>query len=153
VTLDELRRLCQEAAQDLVARHGSPLPSAVILPLPAQTRITTLDGFPADDGGRHLMLSHFAAEHMVPAGAPCFGFVAEAELAADDGPLDVVVVAYGARQRGTWVAAAALDEGSLGEFSASEQLDAAALPFLRPLQHAADMATPGEGGDDVLGVG
>jgi hypothetical protein len=41
----------------------------------------------------------------------------------------------------------------VGEFSPTEQLDAVALPFLRPLQHAADTATPGDGGDDVLGLG
>lgn len=153
MTLDELRQLCQEAARDLVARYGSPLPSAVVLPLPGQTQVATLDGFPDTDEDRHLALSHFAADRMVPAGAPCFGFVAEAELATDDGVVDVVVVAYGARQRGTWVTAAPLLDGRLGEFGPTEQLDAAALPFLRPLQHAADMAAPGEGGDDVLGVG
>jgi hypothetical protein len=154
MTLDELRQLCQEAARDLVARHDPPLPAAVVLPLPSQTHVTTLDGFPDDDEQRFTALSHFAADRMVPASAPCFGFVAEAELAADDGPVDVVVVAYGARQRGTWVTAAPLDAGRVGEFSASEQLDPAALPFLRPLQHAADLAsTPGEGGEDVLGIG
>jgi hypothetical protein len=154
VTLDELRQLCQEAARDLVARHGSPLPSAVVLPLPGHTQIATLDGFPDADEDRHLALSHFAADRMVPEGTPCFGFVAEAELATgDDGAVDVVVVAYGARQRGTWVTAAPLQDGRVGEFSPTEQLDAVALPFLRPLQHAADTATPGDGGDDVLGLG
>jgi hypothetical protein len=153
VTLDELRQLCQEAARDLVARHGSPVPAAVVLPLPERTQVATLDGFPDADDDRHLALSHFAADRMVPSGAPCFGFVAEAELATDDDVVDLVVVAYGARQRGTWVTAAPLQDGRLGEFSPTEQLDAAALPFLRPLQHAADMATPGDGGDDVLGLG
>lgn len=154
MTLDELRQVCEEAARDLVARYGSPLPSAVVLPLPAHTQVATLDGFPDADEDRHLALSHFAAERMVPTAAPCFGFVAEAELSAgDDEAVDVVVVAYGARQRGTWVTAAPLHEGRVGEFGPSEQLDPAALPFLRPLQHAADMATPDGGGDDVLGVG
>jgi len=155
VTLDELRQLCQEAARDLVAHHGTPLPSAVVVPLPARTQVATLDGFPDTEEDRHLALSHFAADRMVPAGAACFGFVAEAELAAGDGAaVDVVVVAYGARQRGTWVTAAPLHAGQVGEFSPTERLDPAALPFLRPLQHAADMATTsGEGGDDVLGLG
>lgn len=154
MTFDELRQLCQEAARDLVARHGSPLPSAIVLPLPSRTQVTTLDGFPDADEDRHLALSHFAADRMVPAGAPCFGFVAEAELAGgDDAAVDVVVVAFGARRRGTWVTAAPLHEGQVGEFGPTEQLDPAALPFLRPLQHAADMASPDDGGDDVLGVG
>lgn len=154
MTLDELRVVCEEAARELVARHGSPLPAAVVLPLPERTEVATLDGFPDDDEDRHLALSHFAADRMVPASAPCFGFVAEAELAADDEAVDVVVVAYGARQRGTWVTAATLADGQLGAFGDSEQLDPAALPFLRPLQHAADMATPpGADGEDVLGIG
>lgn len=154
MTLDELRQVCEEAARDLAARHGSPMPSAVVLPLPDQTQVTTLDGFPDDDEDRFVALSHFAADRMVPASAPCFGFVAEAELAADGGVLDVVVVAYGARQRGTWVTAAPLVEGQIGEFSAAQPLDPAGLPFLRPLQHAADMATtPGNDGGDVLGIG
>lgn len=154
MTLDELRQLCQEAARDLVVRHGSPVPAAVVLPLPAQTQVATLEGFPDADEDRHLALSHFAADRMVPSGAPCFGFVAEAELATDDDDaVDVVIVAYGARQRGTWVTAAPLREGKLGEFSPSEQLDPAALPFLRPLQHAADITTPGDADDDVLGLG
>lgn len=154
MTLDELRQLCQEAARDLIARHDAPVPAAVVLPRSSQTQVTTLDGFPDDDEQRFTALSHFAADRMVPASVPCFGFVAEAELAADEGLIDVVVVAYGARQRGTWVTAAPLEDGEVGAFSAAEQLDPAALPFLRPLQHAADLATtPGEGGEDVLGIG
>lgn len=152
MTLDELRQLCQEAARDLVARHGTPVPASVVLPLPAQTQVATLEGFPEADEDRHLALSHFAADRMVPVGAACFGFVVEAELAGADDAVDVVVVAYGARQRGTWVTAAPLSDGRVGEFSPSEQLDPAALQFLRPLQHAADMATTGDG-DDVLGIG
>lgn len=152
MTIEELRQLCQEAARDLVTRGGSPVPAAVVLPAATQTRVMVLEDFPDDDDDRHLVLSHFAADHMVPAGAPCFGFIAEAEL--DDGAAthDVVVVAFGARQRGTWITAATLDAGELGPFSAAEQLDAAALPFVRPLQHAADMATASDDGDDVLGI-
>lgn len=152
MTIDELRALCQEAARDLLARHGSPLPAAVVLPLSSQTQVATLGDFPVDDDDRFLALSHFAADRMVPAGASCFGFVAEAELSADGSAMDVVVVAFGARQRGTWVTAAQIEHGGLGQFSEAEQLEAAALPFLRPLQHAADMATAAGSGDDVLGL-
>lgn len=152
MTIDELRELCQEAARDLVARGGSPVPAAVVLPAATQTRVTVLEDFPDDDDDRHLVLSHFAADHMVPSGAPCFGFIAEAELVDGATTHDVVVVAFGARQRGTWITAATLDDAQLGPFSAAEQLDAAALPFLRPLQHAVDMATAADGGDDVLGL-
>lgn len=152
MTVDELRTLCQEAARDLLARHGTPLPAAVVLPLPAQTQVATLPDFPADDQARFDVLSHFAAERMVPAGAPCYGFVAEAELAAGDDALDVVIVAFGARQRGSWITAAPLEDQQLGDFSDTELLDAAALPFLRPLQHAADMSTTSGDTDDVLGL-
>lgn len=150
MTVDELKVLCQEAARDLVGRHERPLPAAVVLPLRAQTQVATLPDFPDDDQERHRVLSHFAADRMVPSGAPCYGFVAEAELAAGDDTVDVVMVVFGARQRGAWVTAAPVDGERLGPFSDAEQLDAAALPFLRPLQHAADLAQPG---DDVLGLG
>lgn len=152
MTLDELRQLCQEAARDLLARHGVPLPAAVVLPSASQTQVATLDAFPLDDDDRFLALSHFAADRMVPAGAPCFGFVAEAELAVDGDVVDVVVVAFGARRHGTWVTAAPIEQGRLGAFGDAEPLDATALPFLRPLQHAADTATTPGGGDDVLGL-
>lgn len=152
MTVDELRQLCEEAARDLVNRRGSPVPAAVVLPARSQTRVTVLEDFPDGDDDRFLVLSHFAADHMVPAGSPCFGFVAEAELADERDAVEVVMVAFGARQRGTWVAAATIQDSQLGPFSAAEQLDAAALPFLRPLQHAADTATTADGGDDVLGL-
>ena len=153
MTLDELRALCQDAARELSAREGHPLPAAVIVPLAERTAVATLPDFPVSDEERFQVLSHFAADRMVPEGAPCFGFVAEAALEASEEVVDVVLVAYGARQRGTWVTAAPLHEGGPGEFGEPEQLDAAALPFLRPLQHAADLATvPGSGGDDVLGL-
>ncbi len=153
MTLDELRTLCQEAARELSAREGHPLPAAVIVPLPDRTGVATLPDFPASDEDRFQVLSHFAADRMVPAGAPCFGFVAEAALeAGGDEAIDVVLVAYGARQRGTWVTAAPLQDGVMGEFGDPEQLDAAALPFLRPLQHAADLATADADGEDVLGL-
>lgn len=152
MTLDELRALCQEAARELSMREGHPLPAAVIVPLAERTGVATLPDFPETDEERFQVLSHFAADRMVPEGAPCFGFVAEAALDAGDVAVDVVLVAYGARQRGTWITAAPMHDGTLGEFGEAEQLDPAALPFLRPLQHAADLATPDSGGDDVLGL-
>jgi hypothetical protein len=131
--LDELRQLCQEAARDLVARHGSPVPAAVVLPLPGQTQVATLEGFPDADEDRHLALSHFAADRMVPSGAPCFGFVAEAELATgDDDALAVVVVAYGARQRGTWVTAAPLREAGRVQPERAARRGGAAVPPAPP---------------------
>lgn len=152
MTLDELRALCQEAARELVAREGHPVPAAVVVPLRERTPVATLPDFPEADEERFQVLSHFAADRMVPEGAPCFGFVAEAALDAGDATVDVVLVAYGARQRGTWITAAPLTAGGLGDFGEPEQLDAAALPFLRPLQHAADLATADTGGEDVLGL-
>lgn len=152
MTLDELKALCQEAARELSAREGHPLPAAVIVPTAERTAVATLPDFPDTDEERFRVLSHFAADRMVPVGAPCFGFVAEAALDAGEEAVDVVLVAYGARQRGTWIAAAPLRDGRVGEFGDPEQLDAAALPFLRPLQHAADLATAGGDSDDVLGL-
>jgi hypothetical protein len=151
VTIDELRTLCQEAARDLLGRHGRPFPAAVVLPLPDRTQISALEDFPDDDHERHAALSHFAADRMVPAGAPCYGFIAEAELASEDERVDVVMVVFGARQRGAWITAAAIEGDALGPFGDVEQLDASAMPFLQPLQHAADLASGG--GDDVLGTG
>lgn len=138
MTLEQLRALMVEAAADLVAREARPLPITVVVPLPASTRVTTLPGFPEDDQDRFDLLARFAAEVMVPANAPCFGFLAEAEA---DGA-DVLLAAFGARRRGAQVMAAALTEAGLGEFGEPEELDPAALPFLRPLQHAADIAEP-----------
>jgi hypothetical protein len=150
MTVDELRTLCQEAARDLVTRHERPVPAAVVIPLPDRTQVTTLADFPADDQARFQAMSHFAADRMVPAGAPCYGFIAEAELAADSESIDVVMVVFGARQRGAWVTAAPVEDDVLGPFSDAEQLDATAMPFLQPLQHAADLAQGGTG--DVLGT-
>lgn len=150
MTIDELRTLCQEAARDLTDRHGRPVPAAVVLPLPERTQVSTLEDFPTQDQERFQALSHFAADRMVPSGAPCYGFIAEAELASDAEAVDVVMVVFGARQRGAWVTAAVIDDDALGPFSEAEQLDAAALPFLQPLQHAADLA---HSDDDVLGTG
>jgi hypothetical protein len=149
VTIDELRTLCQEAARDLRDRHDRPVPAAVVLPLPGRTQVATLEDFPDDDRERFQALSHFAADRMIPAGVPCYGFIAEAELASEDEPVDVLTVVFGARQRGAWVTAAVITDDALGPFSDVEPLDTTALPFLQPLQHAADLA---RGGDDVLGT-
>lgn len=150
MTVDELQRLCQDAARDLADRHEGRVPAAVVLPGVGTTQVATLPEFPDDDQDRHLVLSHFAADRMVPASVPCYGFIAEAELDAGGGEhVDVVLVVFGARQRGSWVTAAPVTGGTLGPFGDAEQLDPMALPFLQPLQHAADMAL---GGDDVLGT-
>lgn len=149
MTLEELALICQEAARELVARGERPVPAAVVLPLPDATKVLVLDGFPDDDRDRHAAMSRLAAEEMVPRSAPCFGFVAEATLEDGDGDgeasgpgggVDVVVVAFGARGRGTHATAAPLDADGVGSWTPAEPLDPTALPFLAPLQHAADLA-------------
>lgn len=147
--MEELELVCRQAAADLLAHGPRPLPPAVVLPLPAATRVTTLPDFPDDDGGRFDLLARFAAEVVRPANAPAFGFVGEAVL--DDGS-DVAVVVCGARQRPPRVAAAPITPEGLGDFTPSEDLDPTAMPFLSPLQHAVDAATP-RVDDDVLGTG
>ncbi|HUH07177.1 MAG TPA: hypothetical protein VML96_05140 [Egibacteraceae bacterium] len=139
--MEELEVVCQEAARNMVARQSRPLPPTVVLPLPEATQVAVLQGFPDDDAARFDFLSRFAAERMVPANASCYGFVAEASLEAD-GALDVIVVAYGARRQRPRVTAAPLSESGLAPFGESEELDPTALPFLSPLQHAADSARP-----------
>lgn len=141
MTLEELRALCEAAARDLASRPARPLPVAVVLPHPGSTRVIVLDGFPDDDAARHHALSVFAATEMVPHGSPCFGFLAEATLGGED----VLLLAYGARRKGAFVTAAHLGPDALGDFAAPELLDAAAMPFLQPLRHAADTA-PAAGG-------
>jgi hypothetical protein len=144
--MEELDAVCREAARDLVGREGRPVRPAVVLPLPAATRVTTLPDFPDDDGARFDLLAHFAAEVMRPANAPAYGFVAEAEV----GNVDVVVVAYGARNHRARVTAAPLGEDGVGDFTPPEDLDPTAFPFLSPLQHAADAARPGDAPASVL---
>lgn len=140
---EELEAVCQEAARGLLAREGRPLPAAVVLPLPEATRVVTLPGFPDGDALRAHALGDFAADVMRPANAPAYGFVAEAEQ-VDGMPLAVVV--YGARSHQPRITAAALvrdgDTDGLGEWTPSEDLHADALPFLRPLQAAAEAADP-----------
>ncbi|MBA3621034.1 MAG: hypothetical protein H0W51_01765 [Euzebyales bacterium] len=145
--MEELELVCQQAARTLAEQPQRPVPATVVLPLPAATRVLSLAEWPDDDPGRFDLLDRFASEVMRPAQAPCFGFVAEALVDSDDGPLDVLLVAYGARRHGARVTAAPLRDDGLGEFSAAEELLGTALPFLSPLQHAADAAAAPEAFD------
>lgn len=140
--IEELDALCRQAAHDVLAREGRPLPPSVVVPLAAATRVTTLPDFPDDDPARFDLLTGFARDVMVGANAPAYGFVAEASAEGDDGPVDVVVVVYGARNHHPRVTAAPLLGDTLGDFSAPDDLDPAAFAFLAPLQHAADAAQP-----------
>jgi hypothetical protein len=142
VRIEELEAICQEAARQLVEREERPLPAAVVLPLPDKTRVTTFPGFPDDDEVRLVLLERFADDVMRPENAPCYGFVAEATVAAGDDALDVVVVAYGASRHHPRLTAATIEDQDLGDFSEPEELDPAAMPFLAPLQHAVEGAQP-----------
>jgi hypothetical protein len=77
-----------------------------------------------------------------PANAPCYGFVAEGVTEGGDGePADVVVVAYGARRHHPRITAAHLEpDGTVGRFAEAEPLAPGAMPFLAPLQQAAEAA-------------
>ncbi|MPZ86495.1 MAG: hypothetical protein GEU81_00210 [Nitriliruptorales bacterium] len=140
--IEELDVLCRQAAHDLVERETRPLPPAVVVPLPEATSVTTFPGFPNDDRTRFDLLTRFAAEKMRPVNAPAFGFLAEATMDAEPGPVDVVVVVYGARRHHSSITAAPLTEQGLGEFLAPEELEPTAFPFLAPLRHAVDAAQP-----------
>ena len=130
----------EEAARDLVSRTQRPHPVTVVLPLEQSTKVIALDGFPDDDGARKDALSVVAARQMVPNNASCFGFLAEAD--GQDGQ-ELLVVVYGARQRGGFVTAAVLEDGGgLAEFVEAESLEPSAMPFVQPLQHAADTSNP-----------
>lgn len=153
---EELRYICQEAAVDVLASRGRPVPPTIVLPGPERTRLLTLPSFPDDDEGRHAVLAQLAADEVTPNEVPCWGFVAEAEV----GGGDAVVVAFGARRNEPHITASRFDDdGTLEEFVSSEPLDPTALPFLHPLQHAVD-ALPAQpsGGDpdartqDPLGI-
>ena len=155
MTLDQLHLLIEEAARGVVERTDRPHPVTVVLPLEGATKVITLDGFPDDDTARHDALSVLAARQMVPANAACFGFLAEATGPQGE---DLLVAVYGARQRGGYVTAAVLDESGLGEFAPAEPLEPTAMPFLQPLQHAVDTASPppsagpaSEGGLPIIG--
>lgn len=139
MTIEELEALCREAARDLLRREAAPVPAAVVVPLVHATRILTLTDFPAGDVERYEVLHRLADEVMRPSNAPAYGFVAEATLSAEDGT-DVIVVAFGARGQRPRVTAAPLEDGALGEWFPAEELDPTAMPYLRPLQDAANAA-------------
>jgi len=139
VQFEELRFITQQAALDVVEKHARPLPPTVVLPGPARTLLLTLPSLPDDDELRHGVLAQLAAEHLTGDGVPCWGFVAEADVAGRD----AVVAVFGARRHTPHVSAALFaEDGALDEFLAAEELDPTALPFLHPLQHAVD-ALPG----------
>ncbi|MEX0868373.1 MAG: hypothetical protein WD011_01750 [Nitriliruptoraceae bacterium] len=132
---EELRFVCQQAAVDLVASRPRPVPATVVLPGPQRTELVTLPGFPADNEDRHRVLAQLAVDRITTEQIPCWGFIAEAEVESTD----VVVVVYGARRHQPQVTASAFgDDGQLDAFVAAEPLDATAMPFLHPLQHAVD---------------
>ncbi len=142
---EELRYVCQEAALDLLGSRGRPIPPTVVLPTAERTRLVTLPDFPDDDEARHAVLAQLAEDHVTADQVPCWGFVAEADVAEQD----AVVVVFGARRHPPHLTAATFDDGDhLTEFVASEELDPTALPFLHPLQHAVD-SLPAV--DDVFG--
>lgn len=143
---DELRFITQEAALDVVGKHVRPLPPTVVLPGPARTLLLTLPSLPDEDELRHLVMAELAHEHLTGEGVPCWGFVAEADVAGRDG----VVAVYGARRHTPHISAALFaDAGGLEEFIPAEELDPTALPFLHPLQHAVDSLP---GAQDVFDV-
>lgn len=177
MTLDQLLLVVQEAALNLTERAARPYPVTVVVPLPGSTRVMSLEGFPDGDDERTDVLSVFAATHLVPDNAACFGVLAEAT--GSDGQ-DLLVAVYGARRRGSFVTAAiisadalgqsgrgegalgegalgefALGEFALGEFAEPEPLEPTAMPFIQPLQHAVDMAEPpsdtSQGGLPIIG--
>jgi hypothetical protein len=141
VRIEELEVVCQEAARNLVERQPRPLTASVVLPLPSRTQVTALPDWPDDDADRAALLERFAVDVMRPANAPCYGFVAEGVAAADGDPVDVVVVAFGARRNHPRITAAVLTDNGPGAFTQAEPLEPAAMPFLAPLQQAADAAT------------
>jgi len=139
VQFEELRFITQQAALDVVGRHPRPVPPTVVLPGPARTLLLALPDLPGDDQLRHHVLAELAAEHLTGAGIPCWGFVAEADVAGNDG----MVAVFGARRHVPSISAALFTAaGDLDEFFPAEELDPTAMPFLHPLQHAVD-ALPG----------
>lgn len=139
MNLDELEAVCREAVRGLLQREDRPLPAAVVLPLPDATKVTTFPEFPDDNDGRAQLLTRFVADVMGPANAPCYGFLAEGLTDSGD---EVVVLAYGARRHHPRVTAAPLEGAAVGEFAVAEELDPVAMPFLAPLQQAAEAAAP-----------
>lgn len=151
MTLDQLKLLVEEAAKEVAARNERPYPVTVVLPLEGSTKVMSLDAFPDDDAERKAAMSVLAARHMVPNNAACFGLIAEAT--GSDGE-DLLLVVYGARRRGGLLTAAVIGPDGLSDFVDPEPLEATALPFVQPLQHAADMAEapddPAAGGLPIL---
>ena len=144
---EELRFVCQEAAIDIVDRHGVARPT-VVLPGPEKTRLLALPQFPEDDEARHELLANLAADEIVEGQIPCWGFIAEAELGQGG---DVVVAVYGARKHAPHLTAAVkLADGTLDEFLPAEELAPEAMPYLHPLQHAVDQLPPVETPADGL---
>lgn len=141
VQFEELRFVCQEAADDLVRSKGRPLPPTVVLPGPQRTQLVTLPELPEEDEARHAVLAQLAQDLVTAEAIPCWGFVAEAEVSGED----AAVVVYGARRHAPHLTASRFTpEGGLEGFVGAEELDPTALPFLHPLQHAVD-ALPGVG--------
>jgi hypothetical protein len=146
VQFEELRFITQQAAVDVFEKHERPLPPTVVLPGPARTLLLTLPSLPDEDELRHLVIAELAAEHLTGEGVPCWGFIAEADVAGDDG----IITVYGARRHTPHLSAALFnDQGGLEEFIPAEELDPTALPFLHPLQHAVDSLP---GAQDVFDV-
>lgn len=142
---DELRYICQQAGMDVVTKRGRPTPPTLVLPGPDTTKLLTVPDFPDDDEQRHAVIAEIALREITANGTPCWGFIAEAEV----GDVDVLVVAYGARRHQPEITAAVFAGDSTDEFMPAEPLDATALPFLHPLQHAVDALT---GVGDVFGA-
>ena len=140
--IEELELVCQEAARNLAQREERPIPATVVLPLPEATKVTSLPDWPDDDAERLELLERFVADVARPANAPCYGFVAEGLVDVEGEPVDVVVVTYGARGQHPRVTAAPLAADGVGAFTDAEPLDPVAFPFLAPLQHAVNAATP-----------
>lgn len=139
--IEELEVVCQEAARNLVERADGRIDTSVVLPLPSRTQVSSLQDWPDDDNERTRLLERFAADVMRPSNAPCYGFVAEGVARDDTGAIvDVLVVAFGARRNHPRITAAVLSDGVVGEFAPAEVLAPTAMPFLAPLQHAADEA-------------
>jgi hypothetical protein len=141
VQFEELRFVCQEAADDLVRKHGRPVPPTVVLPGPQRTQLLTLPELPDDDEARHAVLAQLAEDRITGDKVPCWGFIAEADVSGQE----AIVVVYGARRHAPQLTASAFDaDGALDGFVPAEELDPTALPFLHPLQHAVD-ALPAAG--------
>jgi hypothetical protein len=149
VRLEELRFVCEEAARDLLAQEGRPVPPTVVLPGPRSTRLVRLPGFPDDEPGRLTVIDGVARDEALPRSSPAYGFIAEASV---DGT-DVLVAVYGAHRHEPRITAATFDGPELGTFAPDEALDPDAMPFLHPLQHAVDAAAPPTAEPGIPGFG